>query len=527
MLNDLKTILDSRTEYQSYLYQRGYLISTDKSIDVSCYPFYENWNVTVIGNYAFYIHNNQHFYFKSYGDTTLFFIGQVYNPFTMQVFEQDILESLCECFEEELFNKINELSGNFLFGKISHNEILFLSDATCMLTAYYGSNNGFLYISQYAQLIGDICNLEQDVFVKELVEYRFYNLFGRILPGDLSPFTSFRHTIPNFVYTYNCNSNTFEYERFYYFDNIDQSSNIDQNVYKTIIDKASNILHNNLQLISKKWNRPAISLTGGCDSKTTLSCANGLYDRFTYFSYISSKAESVDAYAARDICKLLDLNHRIDIIPNDNSNYKDIEIWRKILTQNCGNIGIVNENDIRKRIYYVENDFFDVEVKSWASEIVRGNYSKRFDNFVFPNRPKARYLSAMHKALTFNKELLLQSDNYFEHFLKKYYSDNIFDKCNWVELLYWEYRESSLNGLVISNEHSLSYDIVVPFNNRKLITLLLSTPKSYRLNDKCHKDIQKLMNYVVADTNISVTNLKHTSKRAKIEKFYLKIMSFI
>ena len=35
----------------------------------------------------------------------------------------------------------------------------------------------------------------------------------------------------------------------------------------------------------------SISITGGRDSTTTLACANGLYDRFHYFSYISNEAE--------------------------------------------------------------------------------------------------------------------------------------------------------------------------------------------------------------------------------------------
>ena len=50
-----------------------------------------------------------------------------------------------------------------------------------------------------------------------------------------------------------------------------------------------------MALIPKKWERPAISLTGGCDSKTTLACARGNYEKYTYFSYDSQKNELPDA----------------------------------------------------------------------------------------------------------------------------------------------------------------------------------------------------------------------------------------
>ena len=57
-----------------------------------------------------------------------------------------------------------------------------------------------------------------------------------------------------------------------------------------------------MKLIHKKWDKPAISLTGGCDSKTTLACTKGEYENYNYFSYISNDSEEVDAIAAKKIC---------------------------------------------------------------------------------------------------------------------------------------------------------------------------------------------------------------------------------
>ena len=47
------------------------------------------------------------------------------------------------------------------------------------------------------------------------------------------------------------------------------------------------------------------------------------------------------------------------------------------------------------------------------------------------------------------------------------------------------------------------------------------------MNDQCHKDIQRLMNRKIVETGIFVTNMKHTQKRAQLEKLYLSVQTKI
>ena len=81
------------------------------------------------------------------------------------------------------------------------------------------------------------------------------------------------------------------------------------------IKKAYEILHKNIELASEKWESCAISLSGGTDSKTTLACANGLYDRFQFFSFQSKDTEITDSEAAHAICEKLGLKHNVYPIP--------------------------------------------------------------------------------------------------------------------------------------------------------------------------------------------------------------------
>lgn len=204
-----------------------------------------------------------------------------------------------------------------------------------------------------------------------------------------------------------------------------------------------------MKLIHKKWDNPAISLTGGCDSKTTLACTKGEYENYNYFSYISNDSEEVDAIAAKKICDKLGLQHKTYMIPINNSEFDDYDIYEQILEQNCGNIGKNNNNDIRKRIFFNNNDDFDVEVKSWASEIGRAYYHKRFDKRSFPKNVTPRYLTTLYKVFVLNRKLVRQTDKNFEEFLKKYYTNQDFENVPWYDLLFWEFRVGSWNSLVI------------------------------------------------------------------------------
>ena len=78
---------------------------------------------------------------------------------------------------------------------------------------------------------------------------------------------------------------------------------------------------------------------------------------------------------------------------------------------------------------------------------------------------------------------------------------------------------------MITGEHRISFDITIPYNNRILLTQFLSIPVEKRIKDIPHKDIMKKANPQIAEMNISVTNVKHTKNRARLERLYLEIHS--
>ena len=386
-----------------------------------------------------------------------------------------------------------------------------------MQSVFFGTIEGKVYVSSHTNLIGDLTDIQWDEYVKRLSRYRFFHMLGNSLPGDLTQFKEVKRLTPNFCAVWN--DGKWKVERFY-------TPKTRELTNDEIAESVARLLHANMELIAKKWKKPAISCTGGCDSKTTLACTDGMYDKFRYFSYISNSSEEVDAKAAKNIIEALGHEHKTYVIPQEDSELSLIDEVRAIIDWNTGDITPNNSNDIRKRRYFEDTNDFDVEVKSWASEVGRAYYGKRFNGRTnFGKKPTARKCTAMYKFFLHDRNLVRQTDHVFSEYLKKYFKQDDTHPVDWQEQLFWEFRSPSWNGLVITGEHRYSFDITIPYNNRLILELLLSAPIKDRINDTVYKIIRQKRNPKIDGTGIAVTNVKHTNTRARAEDIYYWVMT--
>jgi len=522
-MDTVYSALDNQLLYHTFLYARGFLLTNNKNPYAGSSPFYNEWHEHKVNEYSFWVHKKQRYTKVINGKQAIVLIGHAYEPVISQEYrEEKLLDELLMRYNRDGGNHLdyfNLWTGSFVLFIFDGTKLLVYGDPAGIQTVFYGIHNDSIYISSHTNLLADVCSLEMDEYVQRLVNYRFYPLFGRALPGDISPYRGFRRLIPN--HNLECTGKDISVQRFFPTKEYCLSSSS----YPDLIQAAATILKNSMALIPQKWSRPAISLTGGCDSKTTLSCTTGNFDRYRYFSYSSQAAEEVDAIAAEKICDLLGLPHTLYRISEKDTDFSVLEVYKDILIRNCGNIGSINPNDVRKRIFFATKDDFDVEVKSWVSEIARAYYHKRFAKNSFPKKLTPRYATLLYKVFVSNRPLIKDTKQIFEVFLDKYYVNEDFEQIPWTDLFFWEFRMSSWNGLVISGEQQLSYDITIPYNNRELLRILLSTPEEYRIQDKPHWDIIKLMNTDLYHCDIIIQNAKHTSNRARMERLYLDTFS--
>ena len=113
----------------------------------------------------------------------------------------------------------------------------------------------------------------------------------------------------------------------------------------------------------------------------------------------------------------------------------------------------------------------------------------------------------------------------FREYLARYYSGCVFDLIPWPDLLYWEFIWGGGEGLFLTAEHRVSYEITIPFNNRRYLETMLRAPLRKRIDDDVPKDIIAYRNTKIAQCGISIKDVGYTDFRTVLERGYLEIFS--
>lgn len=511
----LKETLDDREDLQKHLFTKGFLITENDEINIGTeFPFYDNWDKTKVGKYNFIKHKNQNCFFNKIADVNFFLVGHAYNPFTMEYEEDIILEKISESFlknKDAYLDAIDELTGLFILGYIKDNQINFVIDPSGFQTAFFGQINKEFFLASHFQLIDDLCDLKKEKIVKELIEYKWYTrIQGPYLPADLSPYENIKRAIPNIYYSYK--NNEYKIERFYPRKEIKVCETEEE--YLDVIKSAAEILKNNMKLIVEKWNKPQISLTGGIDSNTIFAAASSSLEKYETFSYVSAEKEKKDADAAEKIARKFNVKHTTYDIPGNVNELKDYKEIVEIINHNNGNIKYVNENELRKRVSLINNCTAGVEVKSWASETIRGGMHSRYGRKSMP-KLSAKLYRNLYKMFIFNRRLAYKIDDIYEDYIEKYMYEQISKEISASDIFMWENIWGSWGGSNIS-EMRICFDITIPYNNRVFLNLMFKVPLDKRISDDHHMKMKKYLNEELYDMNIKVNNLHHTDFRAKM-----------
>ena len=516
----MKNQLDNKPNLQKYLFIRGFLITNTDITNLDAFPFYGNWLKVKHGEYYFLSHKyaKMHFY-EDFKGRTFFLMGHAYNPFTMMFNEVEVLKKIADSYESrDYIDCLNEITGVYLTGVIDERRIEFHVDASGMQSACYSVIDEKLFISSHPQLIGDICELKMDPFVSELVNYKWYSrVMGPYLPGDLTPFSEVKRVVPSIMYKYD---KLLSHERFWFNKMFEVCDD-----YEKIITQASEILKNNMFLITKKWEKPWISLTGGIDSNTAFAAASGYYDKYETFSYLSAEKEVPDVEAAKKISSAFNVTHNIFCIPNESSEIEDYDLKVNIQTHNSGYIAKRKENESRKRIYLEQNCNCDVEVKSWSSETIRAYWYKHYGRKNMPKLSPKLYRN-LYKIFISNRKLAHKIDEIFSEYIKKYEYESIPSCYPAADIHFNEVTWGSWGSTNIS-EMKYCFDLTIPYNNRYLLDLLFRVPLEKRISDVHHLDMKRMLNPNLAAMNIRVVNKEETRFRAFALNVIFTINSFL
>ena len=507
---EIRNILEKNPELKKDLFIRGFLITDRELKDQDNFPFYGNWKTEKYAGYYFMAHQLTGMHIHETKEGNIFFLmGHAYNPFTMEYEENKILKHIAEAYgTDEYMERVNDITGVFVYGAVVEGKLEFLVDPSGMQSACYGKIGEYFYLSSHPQLIGDLCDLEMDEFVKKLVNYKWYGrVMGPYLPCDLTSFSKVKRIVPSILYNYEMEVT---HKRYWPLENIEEA-NVEES-YNQVIHQAADILKNNMELVSKKWNHPWISLTGGIDSNTTFASGNGRYDKFETFSYISAEKEVPDAAAAKRIAEHFGLKHHEYHIPSNNNELELFEERRELFRHNNGYVAELYDNEARKKFFLRDNAECDVEVKSWVSETIRAYWYKHYGRKSFPKLSGKLYRN-LYKIFIANRKLAHELDKLFDTYIREFEYDKIPESYPPADMHYNEVTWGSWGGLNIT-EMKYCFDITFIYNNRRFLDLMFRVPLEKRISDQHHLDMKRYLNPELADMNIRVVNMKETDFRA-------------
>lgn len=520
--NKMKEIMKKYPEYQDALFKRGYLITTYNQIDLNDYPFYNKWKIyKVHSKFNIYVSLEEDFYKYTENQINLIMIGHAYNPFNMKYNEEELLKDACEAYKDsqkKFFDIVNELTGIYVIIIFDKEEIMCVQDCGGMKSCYFGIVNNNIYITSHTQLVADICNLEMDKFVRKLVKTKCYNIGNRYLPGNITSYKELKRLGCNTYLKYL--NNEFSINRFYPIKPHKEIKN--KKEYDDTIKKISQIMHNNCILATKKWKNPAISLSGGMDSKTTLAVANGLYEKFKIYSFHCKESEVVDSKAAHKICEKIGLEHTIYPIPSKNEEIKNFKILKSIINHNMAYMRNIADHEIRKEIFlYQKNIKIDIELKSWVSEIGRAYLERRY-GIKFPENLNERIFNIFQTRYFLHPVLMKKADKIWANFMKEVGLISKIYNYEHSDLYYWEVRMASW-GANATQALEIGNKTTMPFNNRKLIEMFLSFDHETRKKDEVHKSVIEISNEAIYNMNLTIKNPYHNPYRIMLDKTYYKI----
>lgn len=510
-------------DYDEHLYVRGFLATTAE-VSTNAAPFYGQWKEFREGSLNFLLHPKQRYTVSQGVRKKVVLIGHAFNPYTMQEDETAIADAVAEGWQvsqDSAIDVVNQLTGIFALFFIDETGVSFMLDASGMQFGCYAASDGHLYVASHMSMLGDLLSLDVDADVSRYINYKWFGrMMGAYLPGDLTAYREVKRIPPNCLVHFS--GTQLDIERIYPNKSLAVCKN--EAEYRAVIEEAARILMNTMQLIPRKWPRPAISLTGGRDSTTSFAAANGFYDSYTAFSYVSMGRESVDADAARRIADEFSVSHKVYEVPEDNADIECFEKLRNILRKNYGPISKTRDNELRKRVTMWRDHDFDVEVKSWIGETVRAYAYKYFGLSRMPSGLTARQWTSMYKIFLAERSLARLTDDYFDEYVRKTRLRENLRNYDHSDFFVWEMMHGGKCGLSIS-EMLFCHEITIPYNNRMLMDLLLSVPLEKRISDQHLVDMQAIMNPELANLGIYVKNLNETKLRAKAFNVYYNIHS--
>jgi hypothetical protein len=370
---------------------------------------------------------------------------------------QEVVESLLETALQggapALLAEADHHLGRYTVIAHLEGEWIVFNDACATRSTYYA--DGAPIVASHSNLVGEILGRAPRAQM-----FRHYR-FG--LPGNASPVPGVRMLPANMALDIRHQT----LSRFW--PRADRAERPVKDVY----DSVERTLIQSAEAIAKRW-RPAISLTAGFDSRTTLAAFRHLSPG-AVFTYDRGVIDEVDVAIAREICQRLNIHHTL--LPSVGPDEAE-EVYAAVKAM-------------------TDYTHFEAAAATYLSAFpdgdcihVRSNLAEIGSHRSWFQPPPSRFNASRWNAVLTDAERKHEPQRnealrYLQEEMKRLLGLLGYDPSNprkrtlrgydaW-DLLYWEHRLSTWHSRVLLGS-DFAFDTATLFNSRRLLELLLSVP---------------------------------------------------
>lgn len=446
------------------LYPNGFLISDQQFHSL---PDYYNRLKFMDKFYYYYDSNRLPFYEERDGYFIIIHGHFVHVGPETNMDQTTLLTTLLETYQddyEDFLTHLDFIGGRYVIIIGDSENIELYPDATAARTAYYSTN--YLIASSHVHLINDLIPHEKYEIGERapLLTYHW----------DTTPYENIKSLNPN----HKTNIINKKRERFFPRKE-NEYSKLDHTTKLQLMNK---LWKDQIYKYQKAYENIIFSITGGADSRVSLSMAKDYKNYMRFFTYSTAEGEtkkeskyanilSDDQYIVRQILKDVPINHEFFFFDQREGNLTKKESR------------ILNKNTIKQHgrfiIPFYKKSFPEKNVmhlRGTPLEIGRAYFLlRRRKNISDEIRRTFNHNMKKYSDAVSNDEINIVFNDACEDFG---YNKDLFNYHK-LDLYYWENRMGRWHSEIL-NENDVCFETFMPFNMRSMINISLSYTRKER-----------------------------------------------
>ena len=450
------------------LFRRQFIMSSTESKN------FDSWSKKIIGDKFFlYCHPELDMTYLKNGEKEICVLGYILDPFHPQYTNKIILEEIIQnsqCFNDVL-NCIDKYSGRWALIWKDQFGVKLMNDACGTRQIYFYIDKNEVWCGSQPSIIAHELGLKINLTpeIKEFIHSSQYKKECAWI-GDGTIYDNLWHMFPNHY----MDLELLEVKRFW------PNTELLELDMSIAVKEVANIIQGTIISILYRFKNVMLSVTAGIDSRINLAACKPIKDKIRYIFCASSCHKKNTDYKISS--QLLDkLLLKQDIIGLYEVNEQFTDIYNK-------NVTLASDIPSKRFIYSFYKELPDyIHVSGVGAGIAKSFYY--YDN-------KRVSTEKMSKAANYKNSI------YSESFIRKWLEDaeivKNFKTINIYDIFYWEQRMGNW-GAKSSAEQDIAIEETWPYNNRRLLTIMLSVNAKYR-KPPFYKFHRKVIKYLWEET---------------------------